>query len=168
VAQGLGRAGTCIESRGKSPIAKSALSESARNAELQRIVEAAAKLTGQSFAAISMVDTEHQWFAARVGFDADDLSYVRSFFAKAIPRREPMMVWDAQADARFSVIPLVQAKSGIRFYAGVPLFDGAGYGVAALCVAGAQPRADFPQIHELVRLAHRAERFVRADHEVRE
>jgi len=77
------------------------------------------------------------------------------------------MVWDAQADARFSQIPLVLAKSGIRFYAGVPLFDGGGYGLAALCVAGNQPRTEFPQIHDLVRLAHRAERFVRTDHEVR-
>jgi len=160
VVQVIGSGKACVEPRVSRVVGWGAHSQTGRDLQLQQIVTAALGLSELSFAAIRMTNANGYWLAAEAGLDAVNLRRVRSFCARALARREPMMVWDTQADARFALSPLVLSKPGIRFYASVPLFDAAGYNVAALCVGGANARTNFSQIHDLVRLAHRAERYV--------
>jgi GAF domain-containing protein len=132
-----------------------------RNSQLQQVVEAAAKIANSPLAAITIIDRDRQWFAARVGIIADETPRTHSFCAHGIlSPGQPMIVWDAREDPRFSANPLVSGEPGIRFYAGIPLVDDAGYGLGALCVTDSKPRGEIPYIHELVHLARQAERII--------
>jgi GAF domain-containing protein len=55
-------------------------------------------------------------------------------------REAPLMVEDASHDARFAANPLVTGPLHVRFYAGVPLCDAAGYPLGTLCVLDREPR----------------------------
>ena len=132
------------------------------DAELQRIVDSAARSMHAPMAAISIIDRERQWFPSRVGIDDPETSRDLSFCAHAIHRPgEPLVVEDAAKDARFSSHPLVTDNPNIRFYAGVPLVTQAGYPLGALCVADTEPRRYRPvDLYDLTQLARRAERVI--------
>jgi GAF domain-containing protein len=118
-------------------------------------------MANSSFAVITIIDNDRQWFAARVGDIAVETPRFQSFCNHAIlSPGQPMIVWDARQDPRFSANPLVCGVPYIRFYAGAPLVDHAGYGLGALCVIDTKPRCDIPCLTELVHLARRAERII--------
>jgi hypothetical protein len=97
-------------------------------------------------ALVSLVDTERQWFKARVGFAGTQTPRRVSFCAHAILAREPLVVPDALADPRFSDNPLVLGDPRFRFYAGVPLhLDEDGSAVGTLCVLDYEPRELTPK-----------------------
>jgi len=105
----------------------------------------AAGICDTPIALISLVDTERQWFKARVGLDADEPPRDVSFCTHAICRPgEVMVVPDATADTRFRDNALVTGEPGIRFYAGVPLSDHNGQSLGTLCVIDRQPREFTP------------------------
>lgn len=128
---------------------------------LQRIVDEAAKIFDTSIAAVTIIDRDRQWFAARAGEVAEETPRAISFCAHAILRPgEPLVVPDARKDHRFAGNPLVMFAPHIRFYAGVPLTDRQGYPLGALCVADPRPRAEPPNLFELSLLAREAERLI--------
>jgi len=126
--------------------------------DLQAIVERAARIFRVPIAAISVIDHQRQWFAARTGLEVSETPRSQSFCAQAIHRPgEPMIVTDAANDPRFSNNPLVNAAPNIRFYAGMPLVDRNGYALGALCVIDTEPRALPENLIQLTMLAHEAE-----------
>jgi GAF domain-containing protein len=130
--------------------------------DLQRIVERAAKVFHAPLAAISIIDRQRQWFAARHGLELPETPRSQSFCADAIHRPgEPLIVPDATQDPRFSNNPLVTEDPGIRFYAGVPLVDRMGYALGALCIIDTAPRDEPENMIELTLLAHEAERALK-------
>lgn len=132
-----------------------------RNPELQRIVTEAARLTRAPLAAISVVDRSRQWLAARFGIDAEEGPRDDSFCGYTILRPgEPMIVADARDDRRFVANPSVLGYPHIRFYAGVPLVDHAGFALGALCVADTSPRVGLFDVYDLTHLARHAERIM--------
>lgn len=134
-----------------------------RSAELQRIVEDAARLARAPIAVISVVDRSRQWFAARTGIDAEEGPRADSFCTHTILRPgEPMIVTDARDDDRFAGNPAVRDHPHIRFYAGVPLVDKAGFALGALCVADTKPRLGTFDVYDLTHLARSAERIMAA------
>jgi len=128
---------------------------------LQKVVNEAAEMFCAPIAAISVIDRDRQWFAARTGLDAEETPRAVSFCAHAIHRpAEPLVVPDARRDPRFSGNPLVMFAPHIRFYAGVPLVDRQGYPLGALCIIDSRPRHEQPNMFELALLAREAERVI--------
>jgi GAF domain-containing protein len=128
---------------------------------LQKLVDEAAKLFHTPMAAVTIIDRERQFLAARTGIESEETPRAVSFCAHAILRPgEPLVVPDARRDQRFSGNPLVLFAPHIRFYAGVPLVDRQGYPLGALCVIDSKPREEPPNLFELSLLAREAERLI--------
>lgn len=103
--------------------------------------EVARSLFDTPIAAISLVDTERQWFKSIVGFDVTETPRDQSFCAHAILRPDHLLIVpDASADPRFANNPFVTGEPGIRFYAGAPIVDRDGHALGALCVIDRVPR----------------------------
>ena len=131
------------------------------NHALQRIVEQAASLAAAPIAAVSVVDRSRQWLAARIGIAVAETPRSDSFCAFTILRPgEPLIVTDAVNDPRFAHNPAVVGSPHVRFYAGIPLVDRAGFALGALCVADTEPRVELFDIYDLSHLAREAERLM--------
>jgi hypothetical protein len=126
------------------------------------VARLAAELCGAEIALITLVDSDYQWFKARVGVELAGTSRDLSFCGHCINGHHPMVVEDTLRDARFADNPLVTGEPGIRFYAGVPLEVDQGSAVGALSVAGRTPRTlTDRQLESLRRLAKQISRELR-------
>lgn len=112
---------------------------------LDSVVQIAAKVFGMPVAAVNLVGDDHVFFAASTGFEGQHVDMGRdvSFCAHAIAKNEVLVVPDASRDARFHDNPLVTGITGVRFYAGVPLYSPGGLALGALCVLDSVPHFDF-------------------------
>jgi len=104
------------------------------------IVALAAKICDAPTALISLVDTDTQWFKAKVGLVACETGRDVSFCDHAMREHEVMVVRDATQDPRFADNALVTGSLGIRFYAGAPLISAEGLPVGSLCIIDYRPR----------------------------
>ena len=86
-----------------------------------RVVGFASEEFDMPIVLVSLVDSERQWFKARLGIDACETSREDSFCGHAILSDEILVVEDALRDARFHDNPLVTGAPCLRFYAGAPL-----------------------------------------------
>ncbi len=126
------------------------------------IARLAADICGTEIALITLVDSERQWFKARVGITQTDTARDLSFCGHCIHHRHPLVVEDTYADSRFADNPLVTGDPFLRFYAGVPLLVEAGSAVGAISVADRTPRRlSERQLSSLQRLAAQVSRELR-------
>ena len=105
-----------------------------------RIAQFAAAEFDVPIVLITLLDTERQWFKARVGTDACETGRDISFCSHAILRDDIMVVDDALDDPRFADNPLVTGAPHIRFYAGAPLALPSGLRLGTLCLIDRRPR----------------------------
>ena len=112
------------------------------DAELERIVQFAAKLCDAPTSLVSIVEEERQRFLARQGLDVKETPRPTSFCGHAMLGDTVMIVPDAQEDERFADNPLVTGDPHIRFYAGAPLITSEGAPVGALCVIDTKARPE--------------------------
>ncbi len=87
---------------------------------LHQIVAQAARLFDAPMAALSIIDRDRQWFAARIGISPPQTSRAISFCAHAIIKPyEPLVIGNTLADERFAGNPFVQSEPRIRYYVGI-------------------------------------------------
>ncbi len=108
--------------------------------EFDDLVTLASTICNVPIAAISLVDTQRQWFKAQVGLPVRSTPRDISFCQYTIGAEHSFVVPDARADLCFSTNPLVTGEPRIRFYAGFPLRSPSGYAIGALCVIDRVPR----------------------------
>jgi len=126
------------------------------------VARLAADLCGTEIALITLVDSDRQWFKARVGVEQTGTARDLSFCGHCITKRHPLVVEDTHLDPRFADNPLVTGDPGLRFYAGVPLLLDQGSAVGAISVADRAPRAlSERQLDALCRLAQQISRELR-------
>ncbi len=119
--------------------------DTAPEADFDDIAQLASTLLNAPIALVSLVDSQRQWFKARIGIDAPETPRDGSFCDHALhdPTRVTVVA-DARQDARFAQHALVTGPDGICFYAGAPLLSPEGHALGTLCVLDRQPREVSP------------------------
>ncbi|RSZ56299.1 EAL domain-containing protein [Massilia atriviolacea] len=115
------------------------LLDTAPSEAFDRITRMAARVFGLPIAAVSLTDSDRQWFKSRVGVSHTSIPRLKAPCAGVTDCGDMLVINDLQEDAFFRDSPL--ARSGIRFYAGAPLITSDGYSLGAMCVLGPEPRA---------------------------
>jgi EAL domain-containing protein (putative c-di-GMP-specific phosphodiesterase class I)/GGDEF domain-containing protein len=103
-----------------------------------RITRMAARLFRLPVAAVSLTDSDRQWFKSRVGVGHWSIPRLKAPCASVTETSAVLVVNDLQQDAYFKNSHL--ASGGVRFYAGAPLTTRDGYCLGAMCVLGMEPR----------------------------
>lgn len=112
----------------------------------QDLVQLAAWICETPMAAISFVDSDRQWFKARVGIDPEETTRDIAFCSHTILEPDqPLVVEDATRDERFAQNPLVVNDPNIRFYVGAPLVTKDGLALGSVCGIDDRPRTLSPE-----------------------
>jgi len=115
----------------------------------------ASEVCGTPMALVTLVDSERQWFKARVAVEARETPRDVAFCAHTVMGRDLLVVPDAREDGRFADNPFVTGEAGIRFYAGAPLVTADGSSVGSLCVLDRTPRELTPEQADALRALSR-------------
>jgi EAL domain-containing protein (putative c-di-GMP-specific phosphodiesterase class I)/GAF domain-containing protein len=115
------------------------LLDSAPSEAFDRITRMAARMFDLPIAAVSLTDSDRQWFKSRVGVAHTSIPRIKAPCAGVTDCGDMLVINDLQQDPCFRDSHL--ARSGIRFYAGAPLITSDGYTLGAMCVLGLAPRA---------------------------
>lgn len=110
-------------------------------AEYDDIARLASYICQTPVAMISLIDTDRQWFKAKLGTDVQETARDISFCTHTIMQDSVMEIPNALQDARFADSPLVTGDLGVRFYAGAPLLTPDGHAIGSLCVINQKPQA---------------------------
>jgi diguanylate cyclase (GGDEF)-like protein len=101
-----------------------------------RITRLAQRLFDTQMSAVTLIDSDRQWFKSEVGLGERENGLTDSFCAHAIldSPGAPLVVGDARADPRFADNPMVLGDPNLRFYAGQPIAAPGGEPLGTLCV----------------------------------
>ncbi len=114
----------------------------------------ASRALGMPMALVSLVDERREWLKAKVGLGQSEVGRASSFGAHALVASEPLVVHDAQNDARFCKHPWVTGEPHARFYAAATLRTPSGLPLGTLSVLDRSPRElDAEQLAMLQELA---------------
>lgn len=105
-----------------------------------RVVRLTAIALRVPIAAVTVVDSTHQWFKSKVGMTLKQTHRADSLCQYAMQAQDMLVIEDARSDPRFAHTALVSGPPYIRFYVGVPLRSAAGLPIGSLCAISPQAR----------------------------
>ena len=116
----------------------------ASEAQFDALAKAVAMTFGCPVGAITIVETDRQWFKAYSNPNAPPVPIEHSICRHSLSSNEVFVVEDLASDERFRTNPLVCAQ-GLRFYAGRPISvridpEQNAIPIGALCVIDVKPR----------------------------
>lgn len=114
-----------------------------------RITRMASQLFDLPIAAVSLTDSDRQWFKSRVGVAHTEIPRHKACCAEVADSSAMLVINDLLASPHYSDSAL--AHSGIRFYAGAPLVTREGFTLGAMCVLGTEPRGITDQEQAVLR-----------------
>lgn len=114
-----------------------------------RITRMASRLFDLPIAAVSLTDSNRQWFKSRVGVEHWEIPRFRACCGEVSDTSDSLVISDLLASPFYQNSTL--AQSGIRFYAGAPLTTRDGHTLGAMCVLGTEPRQITEQEMALLR-----------------
>lgn len=114
------------------------LLDTAPSDSFDRITRMASQLFGLPISAVSLTDSDRQWFKSRVGVDHREIPRDKAPCAQVCDSAEVLVIPDLLASNYYQDSHL--ANTGIRFYAGAPLTTREGQTLGAMCVLGTEPR----------------------------
>ena len=153
-------AGPSTEAARLAALRELELLDTGPEAGFEDIVAIAQAVTGARTALISLVDTDRQWFKARIGIDVCETPRSVAFCDYTIREREVLVTLDASRDPRFRENPLVTGDPFIRFYAGAPIHTDDGHAIGTVCVLDPRPRERFDGAAVLSAIARQASSLI--------
>ncbi|MBV4359650.1 sensor histidine kinase [Pinibacter aurantiacus] len=102
--------------------------------EFDDLAELVKQITHCTYAAISFIDKDRQWYKASVGSSRTEVPRELSFCSHTILQKDTLVVPNATLDERFAGNPAVTGGAFIRFYAGTPIVSSNGYNIGTVCV----------------------------------
>ncbi|RYH00196.1 MAG: response regulator [Alphaproteobacteria bacterium] len=114
--------------------------DSSSESEFDDLALLASEVCETPISLITLVDSDRQWFKARVGVDVCQTDRESSFCAHSIATGQMLVIPDATEDPRFSDNRLVTGPPHIKFYAGCPMVSRKGMVLGSLCVIDTKPR----------------------------
>ncbi len=108
--------------------------------DFDEIVQLASQLAKTPISLITLLDTDRQWFKAKVGLDVTDTDRPSAVCNYTIQGDSLFEVEDLSIDKRFERNPLVKSGLKLRYYAGLPLITSDGHKLGALCVLDTKSR----------------------------
>jgi len=109
------------------------------------ITRIAAHVCATPMAAISLVDSQRQWFKSKIGVEVRETRRDDSICAHAMLQQGIFEIPDTAQDPRFRALALVTGAPHIRFYAGAPLRTAEGHALGSVCVLDTRPRQLTPE-----------------------
>ena len=108
--------------------------------------DALARLACHSFqtpiAVVALMDANRLWFKSKIGLDIPQLDRKIAFCSHTVLRPDfPLVIPDLAEDRRFLFNPLVCEDPHLRFYAGCPIVDKAGFVLGTVAVLDTTPRS---------------------------
>lgn len=114
--------------------------DTAPEVEFEDIITLVKTVLNAPVVAISLIDSDRQWFKAISGIEASETPRSVAFCDHTIRDSKALRVDDATLDRRFADYPLVTGAPGVRCYLGVPLQSPDGYNIGSLCILGLEQR----------------------------
>ncbi|MGH9367058.1 MAG: GAF domain-containing protein, partial [Thermoanaerobaculia bacterium] len=116
--------------------------EEALDSFLEELFENATRLAIQicdaPIAALSLLQQGHHWFKSRGGVSLSETPRALALCSQTMAAGELLVLPDVAGDRRFRDDPLV--RSGLRFFAGIPLLQADGTALGTLSVMDREPR----------------------------
>lgn len=109
-------------------------------AAFDKVTQLAAELFDLPIAAVSLIDSDRQWFKSLHGLSRTETPRSLAFCSHTIRAGTVIAIEDTTKDHRLAKNPFVTGSPGFRCYLGAPLTSPDGYQMGSLCVAGYEPR----------------------------
>jgi GAF domain-containing protein len=126
-------------------LVRTSVLDTPRDAEFDRIAEAAKTLFGATAGMVTFVGQDRQFYKGRAGVDIAETARDVSFCSHCIEYRSLLWIEDTREDPRVFDNPFVTGAPHVRFYAGAPIRDADGWLLGTVCVVDLEPRP-FDQI----------------------
>lgn len=127
-----------------------AILDTPASVDFDRICGLAQRRFGVPMVLVPLIDSERQWFKARIGVDFPETCREIAFCNYTLLSDEAFIVEDATTDPRFANNPLVTEELHLRAYAGVALSLEPGLRLGTFCILDSAPRRFEPaEIDEL-------------------